>query len=79
MKEDDIYAIEASGLIKSFDDFIAVNNIDLKIKKGTVYGFLGPNGAGKTTTVRMLATLLGIDHGSAKIFGLDLKSETKKN
>jgi len=78
MEESTVYAIEATGLVKSFGDFTAVNTIDLKIKKGTVYGFLGPNGAGKTTTVRMLATLLGIDGGSAKIFGMDLKTEAKK-
>lgn len=78
MKENAEYAVEASGLVKFFGDFKAVNAIDLKIKKGTVYGFLGPNGAGKTTTVRMLATLLKIDQGSAEIFGLDLKTEAKK-
>lgn len=78
MEEKTMYAVETNGLVKTFGNFTAVNNIDLKIKRGTVYGFLGPNGAGKTTTVRMLATLLGIDQGSAKIFGLDLKSEAKK-
>lgn len=78
MGENAIYAVEAKGLVKQFGDFTAVNNIDLKIKKGSVYGFLGPNGAGKTTTVRMLATLLKIDDGSATIFGYDVKSEAKK-
>lgn len=78
MEENGVYAVEAKGLKKIYGDFTAVDNIDLKIKKGTVYGFLGPNGAGKTTTVRMLATLLKIDGGHAKIFGLDLKKEGKK-
>lgn len=78
MEKNVIYAVETKGLVKRFADFTAVNEIDLKIKTGTVYGFLGPNGAGKTTTVRMLSTLLEIDQGSAKIFGLDLKTETKK-
>lgn len=72
------YAIEAKGLVKKFDDFSAVDEIDLKIKKGTVYGFLGPNGAGKTTTVRMLSTLLKIDDGYATIFGHDVTKESKK-
>lgn len=78
MAEDTIYAVEAKGLTKKFDAFTAVDNIDLKIKRGSVYGFLGPNGAGKTTTVRMLATLLKIDEGSARVFGFDVKTESKK-
>lgn len=78
MEENGTYAVEAKGLVKQFGDFTAVNEIDLKIKKGSVYGFLGPNGAGKTTTVRMLATLLKIDGGSAAIFGYDIKTEAKK-
>lgn len=72
------FAIEAKGLVKTFDDINAVDEIDLKIKKGTVYGFLGPNGAGKTTTVRMLSTLLKIDDGYATIFGHDVTKESKK-
>ncbi|UCZ53459.1 ATP-binding cassette domain-containing protein [Bacillus shivajii] len=68
-------AIEATGLVKNFGDNRAVDNVDLRIPKGTVYGFLGPNGAGKTTTVRMLATLLQPDGGSANILGHDLVSE----
>ncbi|MCC5896219.1 MAG: ATP-binding cassette domain-containing protein [Alkalibacterium sp.] len=72
------YAIEAKGLVKKFNDFSAVDDIDLKIEKGTVYGFLGPNGAGKTTTVRMLSTLLKIDEGYATIFGHDVTKESRK-
>lgn len=72
------YAIEAKGLVKRFDNVSAVDKIDLKIEKGTVYGFLGPNGAGKTTTVRMLSTLLKIDEGSATIFGHDVTKDAKK-
>ncbi|WP_225744510.1 ATP-binding cassette domain-containing protein [Marinilactibacillus sp. Marseille-P9653] len=72
------YAIEVNGLIKKFGDFTAVDAIDLKITKGSVYGFLGPNGAGKTTTLRMLATLLTIDGGSASVFGYDVASQPKK-
>jgi ABC-2 type transport system ATP-binding protein len=65
-------AIEAKGLVKVFGKKRAVDGVDLKVKKGTVYGFLGPNGAGKTTTVRMLATLLQPDAGQARILGYDL-------
>src|SRR6201993_3817001 len=58
-------AIEARGLTKRFVDFVAVDNLDLRVDRGTVVSLLGPNGAGKTTTVRMLATLLRPDAGEA--------------
>lgn len=66
------WAIVAEGLVKVFGDNHAVDGVDLQVKAGTVYGVLGPNGAGKTTTIRMLATLLSIDAGSARIFGHDV-------
>jgi ABC-2 type transport system ATP-binding protein len=69
------WAIEAQGLVKVFGKHRAVDGVDLAIPKGAVYGFLGPNGAGKTTTIRVLATLLKPDGGSAKIFGHDLGKE----
>ncbi len=69
-------AIEAKGLVKVFGNKRAVDGVDLAVPKGTVYGFLGPNGAGKTTTVRMLATLLRPDAGSAYILGHDLVGES---
>ncbi len=68
-------AIEARGLIKKFGDNVAVNELDLTVKAGTVYGVLGPNGAGKTTAVKMLATLLRPDGGQAEIFGKDVVKE----
>jgi ABC-2 type transport system ATP-binding protein len=68
-------AIEATGLTKLFGDFKAVDNLDLQVPKGTVVSLLGPNGAGKTTTVRMLATLLRPDSGSAKVNGYDVVHE----
>jgi ABC-2 type transport system ATP-binding protein len=66
------WAIEAHGLVKNFGAQRAVDHVDLTVAPGIVYGVLGPNGAGKTTTIRMLATLLGIDEGEAKIFGHDV-------
>ncbi len=68
-------AIEATGLVKSFGDTRAVDGVDLSVRSGSVYGVLGPNGAGKTTTIRMLATLLRPDAGSARIFGHDIVAE----
>ncbi len=68
-------AIEAEGLVKSFGETKAVDGIDLSVRKGAVYGMLGPNGAGKTTTIRMLATLLRPDAGSARVLGHDVATE----
>jgi daunorubicin/doxorubicin transport system ATP-binding protein len=68
-------AIETSDLIKSFGDNRAVDGVDLTVPPGTVYGLLGPNGAGKTTVVRMLATLLRPDGGTARVFGHDVVRE----
>jgi ABC-2 type transport system ATP-binding protein len=65
-------AIEATGLVRRFGDFTAVDSIDLRIEPGEIYGFLGPNGAGKSTTVHMLCTLLGPTAGSAMVSGFDV-------
>ena len=66
-------AVTAAGLVKAFGDFRAVDGIDLEVRRGEVFGVLGPNGAGKTTTLKMLATLLTIDRGEARIFGVDVR------
>jgi ABC-2 type transport system ATP-binding protein len=68
-------AIEASGLVKSFGPTRAVDGVDLAVPRGVVYGVLGPNGAGKTTTIRMLATLLRPDAGSASVLGRDVVAQ----
>ena len=68
-------AIEASGLVKSFGETRAVDGVDLAVRSGSVYGVLGPNGAGKTTTIRMLATLIRPDAGSARVLGHDIVQE----
>ncbi|MFH5801773.1 ATP-binding cassette domain-containing protein [Haladaptatus sp. CMAA 1911] len=65
-------AIETNDLHKSFGDTLAVDGIDLQIPRGTVFGLLGPNGAGKTTIIRMLATLLRPDSGTATVLGHDV-------
>ena len=68
-------AIETQGLVKRFGEKTAVEGIDLAVPAGTVYGVLGPNGAGKTTTIRMLATLLRPDGGSARVLGHDVVTD----
>ncbi len=62
-------AILTVGLTKRFDRHIAVNNVDLEVKKGEVYGLIGPNGAGKTTLIRMLATAETPSRGEIYLFG----------
>ena len=68
-------AVEASGLVKTFGTKRAVDGLDLEVTAGSVYGVLGPNGAGKTTTIRLLATLLRPDAGTARVFGHDVVRE----
>jgi ABC-2 type transport system ATP-binding protein len=68
-------AIEAAGLVKTFGATRAVDGVDLSVPRGAVYGVLGPNGAGKTTTIRMLATLLRPDAGTARVLGRDIVTE----
>jgi ABC-2 type transport system ATP-binding protein len=69
------YAIETTGLTKNFASTRALDGVDLRIREGSVYGLLGPNGAGKTTTIRILATLLHPDAGSATVLGHDVVHE----
>jgi ABC-2 type transport system ATP-binding protein len=63
--------IEARGLVKRYGHVTAVDDVDLTVDRGDVYGFLGPNGAGKTTTLRMLLGLIRPDTGAARLFGRD--------
>ncbi|MFZ5947294.1 MAG: ABC transporter ATP-binding protein [Stygiobacter sp.] len=65
--------IEVKGLNKKYKSIIAVDNLDLNVYRGDVFGFLGPNGAGKSTTIRMLLSLIKPNSGSIKIFGLPLE------
>ncbi|WP_290660033.1 ABC transporter ATP-binding protein [Ignavibacterium sp.] len=67
--------IEIKNLSKSFKNLIAVDNLNINVFQGDVFGFLGPNGAGKSTTIRMLLTLIKPNKGSIKIFGKDLFKE----
>jgi ABC-2 type transport system ATP-binding protein len=66
-------AIETEGLTKKYGSLIAVNKLDLRVKRNTVHGFLGPNGAGKTTTIKILVGLLRPNEGTVKILGKELQ------
>jgi ABC-2 type transport system ATP-binding protein len=74
VREDDI-AIKVEGLGKRFGDFTVVEDLDLTVKRGSIYGFLGPNGSGKTTTMRMLVGLLEPDTGSGECLGYDIRAD----
>ncbi len=68
---DEAQPVRARGLVKRYDDVLAVDHIDLNVHAGDVYGFLGPNGAGKTTTLRMALGLITPTEGIVELFGRD--------
>lgn len=70
--------IETRQLTKRYGDLIAVNQINLTLKEGDVFGFIGPNGSGKTTTMRMLATLLQPDYGEAYVCGKSIYTSARE-
>ncbi|MCS6942551.1 MAG: ABC transporter ATP-binding protein [Geminocystis sp.] len=72
-------AILTVGLTKRFERHIAVNNVDLEVKKGEVYGLIGPNGAGKTTLIRMLATAETPSKGEIYLFGERLSTDSSSS
>ena len=66
-------AIAVHGLTQRFGEHVAVDGVDLTVEAGEVFGLLGPNGAGKTTTIRLLVTLLPVQEGEVRVFGLDVR------
>jgi ABC-2 type transport system ATP-binding protein len=68
--------IDVRGLTKRFGDRTVVDNFDLQVPRGAIYGFLGPNGSGKTTTIRMVCGLLKPESGSGEVLGFDVLSES---
>ncbi len=69
----DDFIISGKGITKKFGDFTAVDNIDVNVKRGEIFGFLGPNGAGKTTTIRVMTTLTPPTSGKIIIEGHEVK------
>ena len=67
--------IEAFDLTRRFGDLTAVDNLNLRVSSGEIYGFLGPNGAGKTTTIKMLTGVIAPSSGSIRIAGLDIERD----
>jgi ABC-2 type transport system ATP-binding protein len=70
--------IHLRALRKQFGNLVAVNNVDLTIAKGEIYGLIGPNGAGKTTTIRMMCGLLAPTRGQVEIAGVDVCAEPER-
>ncbi len=73
----DDWAIEAQGLHKRFKDVHAVRGLELRVRRGEVFGLLGPNGAGKTTSMEMLEGLIRPDSGEIRVLGLDYKKQER--
>lgn len=69
--------MRARGLSRRFGDLLAVDNVDLQVPRGQVYGFLGPNGSGKSTTIRMLCGLLEPSAGEIDVLGLAIPAQAE--
>ena len=70
--------IELTDLSKKYGEFQAVNDLNLRVNKGEVFGFIGPNGAGKTTTIKMMGGILEPTKGMVKIAGINMLEEPEK-
>src|SRR3981189_1418563 len=71
-------AIDVEGLTKSFGGRAVVQDLSMRVKRGSIYGFLGPNGSGKTTTIRMLCGLLTPDAREGRCLGYDIRRDADK-
>lgn len=70
--------VKISGLCKSFNGLIALNNLDMEVRRGDIYGFMGPNGSGKSTTIKILLTLVKPEKGIIKVFDNELDQYPQK-
>ena len=75
---DDQYAVVTRGLTRRFGRVVAVDRLDLRVRRGELYGFLGPNGAGKSTTLRMLCGILEPTEGEGRVLGIDLRRDPER-
>ncbi|MCE3254220.1 MAG: transporter ATP-binding protein [Cellvibrio sp.] len=71
------WAIETRGMTRRFGDFVAVDQLDLRIPHKTIYGFLGPNGCGKSTSMRLITGLLTPSAGSIRVLGMEIPEQTE--
>lgn len=78
MNETNGWVIHTQGLSKSYKDVVALNSLDLKVAKNSIFGFLGPNGAGKTTTIKLLLGLIRPTSGGGSVFGNDIAQENEE-
>src|SRR5688500_12815578 len=72
------HSLVARGLVKRYGGVAALDGFDLEVEPGTVHGLLGPNGAGKSTAVKIFATLVALDEGSARVAGHDVRTESRR-
>jgi ABC-2 type transport system ATP-binding protein len=72
---DSAYAVELKGVVKRYSEILAVNQVDLVISTGEIFGLLGPNGSGKSTTMKMLLGLVQPDSGSVTVLGIDVQKD----
>jgi ABC-2 type transport system ATP-binding protein len=77
-RDSEVPAIEVKGLTKAFSGRKVVDDFDIRVPRGAIYGFLGPNGSGKTTTIRMLCGLLTPDGGEGQCLGFDIRKEAQE-
>jgi ABC-2 type transport system ATP-binding protein len=76
--EDPALAVVTRGLTKRFSRVLAVDHLDLEVRRGELYGFLGPNGAGKSTTLRMLCGIMDPTEGEGRVLGIDLRRHPER-
>src|SRR4030066_948425 len=69
------YAVELKGVVKRYNEILAVNQVDLTINKGEIFGLLGPNGSGKSTTLKMLLGLVQPDSGTVTVLGMNVQQD----
>ena len=74
---DNTAAVRCRGLVKRYEDVVAVDGLDVEVRSGECFGLLGPNGAGKTTTIEIVQVLLEPDYGTVELLGLTWKQNER--